>query len=144
MKHSLFCLVVVLVLSLLACETHDQSTPAQDQEMKEKVANITEKTKEKAQEAGRKLDEATKELQHKAKIASEGVKEGWQRSGTSSSPLDINSASKDDIESLPGLGPDDAQRIVDGRPYSRKHDLVSRRVLSPQQYDKIAERITVK
>ena len=141
----LLSLAVFLTLAMLGCAPRDQnSTPAQDQEMKDKVANATAKAKEEGQLAARKLDEATKELQHKAKVAAQGVKEGWQRGGTSPSrTLNLNSASKGALADLPGLNADDAQRIVDGRPYRRKHDLVGRDIITAEKYGRIEDRITV-
>lgn len=144
--HStLLCLAVLLTLALLGCRTENPSTPAQDEETKAKVANATAEAKERGQEAVRKLDEATKGLQHKAKVAAEGIKEGWERGGASpSQPLDLNTASVKDLARLPGLSSRDAQRIVDGRPYQNKHDLVTRKIISAEKYSKLDGRITVK
>ncbi len=54
-----------------------------------------------------------------------------------SAKLDINSASKEDLEELPGIGPATSQKIVDGRPYKAKSDLVQKKIVSRSEYDKI-------
>jgi competence protein ComEA len=59
----------------------------------------------------------------------------------SAGKLDINSASKDDLEKLPGIGPATSQKIVDGRPYRAKNELVSKKIVSKSEYDKIKEQI---
>lgn len=59
----------------------------------------------------------------------------------SGSKLDINSASKEDLEKLPGIGPATSQKIVDGRPYRAKNELVSKKIVSKSEYDKIKEQI---
>ena len=56
--------------------------------------------------------------------------------------LDINSASKDELKSLPGIGEAFAKRIIDGRPYERKTDLKRRNILPPSTYEAIKERVT--
>ncbi len=58
--------------------------------------------------------------------------------------LDINSASKQQLGSLPGIGPKYSQKIVDGRPYSDKTDLVTKKVIPQSTYDKIKDLIAVK
>ncbi|MGE0801155.1 MAG: ComEA family DNA-binding protein [Lautropia sp.] len=53
--------------------------------------------------------------------------------------MDINSASADQLKTLPGIGDARAKAIVDGRPYSGKDDLVKKKVLPEGVYDKIKD-----
>ena len=55
--------------------------------------------------------------------------------------LDINSASKDDLEKLPGIGPATSQKIIAGRPYRAKNELVGKKIVSKSEYEKIKEQI---
>ncbi len=55
--------------------------------------------------------------------------------------LDINSATKEDLEKLPGIGPATSQKIIDGRPYKAKSDLVKKKIVSQSEYDKIKDQI---
>jgi competence protein ComEA len=56
-------------------------------------------------------------------------------------PLDINSASIDDLKALPGIGDAYAQKIVDNRPYQKKDQLVSRKIIPEANYNRIKDRI---
>ncbi len=66
------------------------------------------------------------------------------KSDTSTKPsqkVDINSASKDDLDKLPGIGPAYSQKIIDGRPYSSKRDLLNRKILPQSTYDGVQDKI---
>jgi DNA uptake protein ComE-like DNA-binding protein len=56
--------------------------------------------------------------------------------------VDLNSASKEDLAALPGVGPDYAQNIIDGRPYSSKEELLRKKVVPQAVYNDIQNRIT--
>ncbi len=58
--------------------------------------------------------------------------------------LDINSASKEELGKLPGIGQAYSQKIVDGRPYAKKNQLVSKKILPQTTYDKIKSMIIAK
>jgi competence protein ComEA len=58
--------------------------------------------------------------------------------------VDINSASKEELGELPGIGDAYSQKIVDGRPYANKTQLLSKKILPKATYDGIKTRIVAK
>ncbi len=58
--------------------------------------------------------------------------------------VDINSASKDELDKLPGIGDAYAKKIIDNRPYKRKDELVQKNVIPKATYDKIADKVIAK
>ncbi len=109
----------ILLLAALAGCTQKQESP---QELKEKTA------------------QATADLKRDTRAVAEGIREGWSRD----KPLDLNSASKDQLVSLPGVTEGEADRIIASRPYNDPDDLVTRHVMSKSEYDKISDRLVAK
>jgi DNA uptake protein ComE-like DNA-binding protein len=58
--------------------------------------------------------------------------------------VDINSATKEDLAALPGSNPDLAQNIVSGRPYAKKTDLLRKKVVPKNAYEKMQGQIIAK
>jgi competence protein ComEA len=57
--------------------------------------------------------------------------------------LDINSAPEADLVAL-GIDKTAAKKIIEGRPYRNKRELVSRQLLTTEQYDKVKDHIVAK
>jgi DNA uptake protein ComE-like DNA-binding protein len=113
-----FASAVLLLAGFTACAPQRQDP----QELKEKAA------------------QATADLKRDTKAVAEGIREGWSRD----KPLDLNSATKDQLMSLPGLTAAEADRVIAARPYIAPGDVLTRHILSKAEYDRISDRVTAK
>ena len=77
-------------------------------------------------------------------VAQTSASEAAAAAATAATPdnkLDINTATADQLKAFPGIGEAYSKRIIDGRPYTAKNQLVSRGVLPEGVYNKIKDSI---
>jgi DNA uptake protein ComE-like DNA-binding protein len=114
-----------------------------DQQVQQQAAQTTQQVKQGAQQAADAARVAAANAEDKINAVAAGVKQGLQ-GGQPASVLDLNSATRDQLVTLPGISPARAHKIIAARPYSSPSDLVGRNVLTQEQFDRISGRVTVR
>lgn len=137
-----FCCLAALLFALAGCSFSNEDQRERDARTRDEVAKATERAKPQIEEAGRKLGRAAEVAVEEAHAAAQGVREGWKNGDH---PLvDLNSASERELLDLPSVTKLDARKIIAGRPYQHKSDLVTRNILPDGTYQRIRDLTTVK
>jgi len=67
-----------------------------------------------------------------------------QKATAKTSVLDINTASVDELKAIRGINEATAKKIIEGRPYKRKVELVTKKIIPQESFDKIKSQIVAK
>jgi DNA uptake protein ComE-like DNA-binding protein len=80
-----------------------------------------------------------------AKSMSTTSKASTMKSKAAATPaIDINSATKEELEKVPGIGDATADKILAGRPFKSKSELVAKGIVTRAQYAKLRAHVTAK
>ena len=58
--------------------------------------------------------------------------------------IDINTATEEQLKKIPGIGDEYSKKIIAGRPYAKKDQLKSRKIIPAAMYDKVKDKIIAK
>lgn len=111
-----------------------------DRQIQQQAQRATEQAKRDAQKAAAEAKVAAANASREANDVAKGVRAGLHNKN-GERVLDVNTASRADLETLPGVTPATARRIAENRPYSSPRELVRKRVISQSEYDRIADQI---
>jgi len=121
---------------LLLCGCSQQDTAKTRQEAQQ----ATEKLKQESKVAAVEIKKGAKEAAAQTKAAVQGVRDGLN---TPDKPVNINSASRAELQTLPGVDEETANRIINGRPYHTREELGAKGVVSPEEFSAIKGKIAV-
>lgn len=131
----IFASALSMLLLISACSQQDA------EKTKQEAAKATQQIKEGSKVAAVELKKDAKEAAVQGKAIAEGVKQGMQ---TPDAAVNVNSASKTKLQTLPGIDEETAGRIIAGRPYHTTDEVGTKGVVSPDQFNAIKDKIAVK
>ncbi len=133
---------LLLALTLFAAPALAQSTSSTGQDTtttktKKSAKKAADKTKDAAATAADKTKDAASKTADKTKSTAAAAKD----KATGADKLDINTATKEQLMALPGIGDKYSDAIIKNRPYTAKNQIVSKAGVPQATYDKIKDEI---
>jgi DNA uptake protein ComE-like DNA-binding protein len=128
----------VALFWVASCNVHGHES---DQQIQHQAQVATEHAKVAAKEAAAEAKVAAAHAARDARDVAKGVRAGLHNGKDGSPLVNVNSASRVDLESLPGVTPTTARRIAENRPYETSHDLVRKGAVSQAEYERIANQV---
>jgi DNA uptake protein ComE-like DNA-binding protein len=122
------------LLWMASCNAN--GSPESDRQIQQQAQQATENAKKAADKAAAEARVAAANAEREANDVARGVKAGLHNG--KGGGVDLNSASRADLEALPGVTVATARRIENNRPYATPHDLVRKGVVSEAEYDRMA------
>lgn len=76
-------------------------------------------------------------------VSSSSVLSGSSQTGGGGDLVNINSSSQSQLESLPGIGPKTAEKIIAGRPYGYVDELLNKKIVGNKVFNQIKDKVTI-
>jgi len=146
LHHHLFIWPLLLGLTILGGCTAQQPDNAKVQR---DAAQATETAKQDTKQLAANTKQALQTAENTVDAAADGVKQGIKSNTapassdgkTPAGKIDLNSATHDQLAALPGIDGPKADAIIAGRPYDSPRGVVSKGILTPAQYHRIAPEV---
>jgi|HubBroStandDraft_5_1064220.scaffolds.fasta_scaffold91555_3 DNA uptake protein ComE-like DNA-binding protein len=128
------------LLWMASCNAN--GSPESDRQIQQQAQQATENAKKAADKAAAEARVAAANAEREANDVARGVKAGLHNG--KGGGVDLNSASRADLEALPGVTVATARRIENNRPYATPHDLVRKGVVSEAEYERMAGNVVTR
>ncbi len=132
---------------LRLCQLRERNRSATARSRRKNAAGCRGRNREgqtRTRGSGKELNRAADRAVEDARAAAEGIREGWSKGDDGRERLNLNAASESDLLTLPGITKSEARLIIEDRPYGDKHDLVTKRIITEDEYLKIRDQIVAK